>query len=87
MAIEPFVEQVGIVFSPDVAKLIGEAFDAASKHLHDRPDRSAAHELVAKRIIDAAQNGERDPVRLRDAGLAALSPSRGRKLNGTKKRM
>jgi hypothetical protein len=28
--------------------------------------------VIAKRIIDAAKKGERDPVRLRNAGLAAL---------------
>jgi hypothetical protein len=29
-------------------------------------------EVVAKRIIDAAEKGERDPIRLRNAGLAAF---------------
>jgi type III secretion system FlhB-like substrate exporter len=28
--------------------------------------------IIAKRIIEAAKKGERDPIRLRDAGLAAL---------------
>jgi hypothetical protein len=30
------------------------------------------YEIIAKRIIEAAKKGERDPTRLRDAGLAAL---------------
>jgi len=29
-------------------------------------------EITAKRIIDAAKKGERDPIRLRDLALAAL---------------
>jgi hypothetical protein len=29
-------------------------------------------EIIAKHIIEAAKKGERDPVRLRNAGLAAL---------------
>jgi hypothetical protein len=28
--------------------------------------------VIAKRIIDAAKNGERDPVQLRNIGLAGL---------------
>jgi hypothetical protein len=34
----------------------------------DRPD--PAVELVAKRIIDVAARGERDPIRLREAGIS-----------------
>jgi hypothetical protein len=33
-------------------------------------------EIIAKRIIEAAKKGERDPVRLRNAGLAALGYDR-----------
>jgi hypothetical protein len=33
--------------------------------------------VIAKRIIDAARNGERDSVRLRNAGLAALGVDSG----------
>jgi hypothetical protein len=37
----------------------------------------AARETIARNIIDAVKQGERDPRRLRDAGLAALSQHRG----------
>jgi hypothetical protein len=30
------------------------------------------YEVIAKRIIDRVRNGERDPLRLRNAALAAL---------------
>jgi hypothetical protein len=33
-------------------------------------------EVIAKRIIKAAMKGERDPTRLRKAGLAALGYDR-----------
>jgi hypothetical protein len=36
---------------------------------------TAVREAIAKSIIEAAKAGERDPVALRDAGLAALSNS------------
>jgi hypothetical protein len=41
-------------------------------------------EVIAKRIIKAAMNGERDPARLRNAGLAALGYDRATKLSPTK---
>lgn len=51
---------------------MGEAFDAACAMLPNlsKNDREA----IAHRIIDAAAGGERDPNRLRNAGLAALRP-------------
>jgi hypothetical protein len=38
----------------------------------DNRQPTIVYEVIAKRIIDAAKKGERDPVRLRNAGLAAL---------------
>jgi hypothetical protein len=40
--------------------------------LHDKGQPAVVYEITAKRIIEAAKKGERDPIRLRDAGLAAL---------------
>jgi hypothetical protein len=37
---------------------------------------SVVQEVIAKRIIKAAMKGERDPARLRAAGLAALGYDR-----------
>jgi len=51
---------------------MGEAFDAACRELHDKGQPTIVYEVIAKRIIDTAKKGERDPVRLRNAGLAAL---------------
>jgi hypothetical protein len=39
------------------------------------PQPTAVREAIAKSIIEAAKAGERDPVRLREGGLAALSNS------------
>ncbi len=58
-------------FDDNVTRMLGEAFDAACKELHDgHPDD--AREVIARRIIEAARLGERDIVRLRDGALAAL---------------
>ena len=68
-----FIARSGAVFTDLVAtQVMGEAFDAACKELHDKGQPTLVYEVIAKRIIDAAKKGERDPVRLRNAGLAAL---------------
>ena len=59
-------------FDDETTRLLGEAFDAARAALHDRGQPESAYEIIAKRIIETAKKGERDPIRLRDAGLAAL---------------
>jgi hypothetical protein len=67
-----FIRKAGAVFDDYATEILGEAFDAACKELHDKGQPKIVYEVIAKRIIDAARNGERDPVRLRNVGLAAL---------------
>ena len=71
-SILPFIARSGAVFNDLATQVMGEAFDAACKELHDKGQPTIVYEVIAKRIIDAAKKGERDPVRLRNAGLAAL---------------
>jgi hypothetical protein len=71
-SILPFIARSGAVFNDLATQVMGEAFDAACKELHDKGQPTLVYEVIAKRIIDAAKKGERDPVRLRNAGLAAL---------------
>jgi hypothetical protein len=63
------------VFDDAVTKVMGEAFDAACKALHDTGQPALVHEVMAWRIIEAARRGERDVGKLRAAALAALSGS------------
>ncbi len=63
-------------FDDEATRLIGEAFDAACKGLRDTGQPVVVQEVIAKRIIKAAMKGERDPARLRKAGLAALGYDR-----------
>jgi hypothetical protein len=65
----PFVRAHDDAFDDETTRIMGEAFDAACALLSD-PNYST-REAIADRIIDAAKHGERDPIRLRDAGLAA----------------
>jgi hypothetical protein len=71
-SILPFIARSGAVFSDLATQVMGEAFDAACKELHDKGQPTIAYEVIAKRIIGAAKNGERDPVRLRTVGLSGL---------------
>ena len=67
-----FIRKAGTVFDDQATQIIGEAFDSACKELHDTGQPAIVYEIIAKRIIDAAKAGERDLVRLRNAGLMAL---------------
>ena len=72
VSILPFVRKAGTVFDENATKIMGEAFDSACKELHDKGQPQIVYEVIAKRIIDAAKKGERDPIQLRKAGLTAL---------------
>ena len=64
------------VFDDQTTLLMGEAFDAACRELHDTGQPAVVHEVMAKRIIAAARKGERDVMRLRNAALAALGKNK-----------
>ncbi len=69
-SIIPFIPRN--VFDDAATRLMGEAFDAACKELHDTGQPELVHEVMAKRIIAAAQKGERSVARLRDITVAGL---------------
>jgi hypothetical protein len=68
-----------IVFDDTTTRIMGAAFDAACKELHDTGQPLVVQEVMAERIIDAARLGERDLIRLRDAALTALDASKRRR--------
>jgi hypothetical protein len=68
----PFIRKAGIAFDDRVTEIIGRAFDSACRQAREAEQPATVYEAIAKRIIDAAKNGERDPVRLHDAGLKGL---------------
>jgi hypothetical protein len=77
-SILPFIRKGGTVFDDRVTQILGEAFDSACKDLHDKGQPTIVYEVIAKRIIDAARKGERDPMQLRSIGLAALGLNDGK---------
>ena len=56
-------------FDDNVTLAMDEAFDHACVSLHRFGTLITVRELIAKRIIEAAKNGERDPARLYEQSL------------------
>ena len=57
-------------FDDALTTVLGEAFDAACRDLPQKDD--PLREIIARRIIQAAQKGERDPDRLRAIASTGL---------------
>ena len=65
-------------FNPEAATAMGDAFNAAWDSLTGAADycggtAESAREVLAMRIIETAQAGERNVTRLRDDALAHLA--------------
>jgi hypothetical protein len=61
MTIAPFQD---VSFNDDATLATGEAFDSACESLRRLGSVMSVREIIAKRIIAAAANGERDLTRL-----------------------
>ena len=53
--------------------MLCDAYDSASKSLHDNGQPNIVKEVIARRIISLAEKGEHDPDRLCARALAALA--------------
>jgi hypothetical protein len=62
----------GAAFDYDATRAMGKAFDRACHSLHDVGQPDLVREIIAKRIIEVAHNGERDPDELCARALQAL---------------
>jgi hypothetical protein len=60
------------LFYPEAVAAMSEAYEASLKELHDTGQPQIALEIIADRIVAAANTGERDPARLRQAALGSL---------------
>jgi len=58
------------VFDPEAIRAMSVAFDDICAALNVSESASAAREVIAERVIELAQRGERDPVRIREKVLA-----------------
>jgi hypothetical protein len=60
-------------FGPDEIKVLTTAYEEALRALGLNHRADPATEMVARKIIELAQCGERDPVRLREHAIRSLS--------------
>ena len=58
-----------ISFDPEAIKVISAAFDKACSELGLIDRRDPLAELLARKIIEAAQGGERDPQRIQQHAM------------------
>ena len=64
-------------FDPEMTQIMGAAYDKARKMLHDRGQPAVVQEVIARRVIDIAQTGERDPDQICQRAMTALGLERG----------
>jgi hypothetical protein len=69
-----FINETGSVLDEHATKAIDEAFEAACRDLDETEQPSVVYEAVARRIVELAKSGERDPNKLRDRGAHCFRP-------------
>jgi hypothetical protein len=67
-------EQIGANFDPDTLALLKRVLIEAEQSIPIEARTSAMRVQIAFRILKAARGGERDPIRLRSAGLCGIDP-------------
>ena len=66
----------GQAFDPETIDVMSTAYDKAKRRLHDTGQPALVQEVIAKRIIDIAATGERDPDQIAKCALEALGVER-----------
>jgi hypothetical protein len=81
VTIEPLPNVTSIVpifrnggFDAEATRNLGKAYDIACRSLHPKGQPPVLQDILAKKIVEAAQRGERDPDRLAAIALGALGP-------------
>ena len=59
-------------FGPEDIKIVTAALEDALRELELADRSDPLSEIVAKKMIEIAEQGERDPLRLKDRSLQAL---------------
>ena len=62
-----------LALGPDEVKVLTTAYEEVLHALRLKDRSDPATETIAKKIIELAQRGERDPVQLRERALRCLS--------------
>jgi hypothetical protein len=72
MPVIRLLEEVPTVFDPEEVKVMVGAYEKACTALGLVDRNDPITELLAKKIIEAAQTGERDPLRIFQMAIDAL---------------
>jgi hypothetical protein len=75
MPIRSFLKEAA--FDPETIHAMSEALETACQALETRNNPNIGREIIAKKIIEVALDGDCDPARLRDAALRAVAASNG----------
>jgi hypothetical protein len=70
MPLTPYLKEA--IFDPEAIKAMWAAFEAVCETLQLHPRSDSITEIVARKVIEVAGTGERDPERIRDLVLLAL---------------
>ncbi len=62
----------GASYDPETVRVLCAAYDRAKQELHDTGQPEIVREILAQRILDLAEQGERDPARLCAGALRSL---------------
>jgi len=73
--IVPFLR--GLSFDPETTRVMDHAYDTFHAMLHDKGQPFVVEEIIATRIIEIANTGERDPDTICQRVLTALGLERG----------
>ena len=73
MPLTPFLKEN--TFDPETIKAMSAAFEAVCEALRLTPRSDPITEIVARKVIEVAGTGERDPERIRDLVLLGLKES------------
>lgn len=73
MPLTPFLKEA--TFNPEAIKAMTTAFDAVCEALQLVIRSDPVTEIVARKVIEVAGTGEREPERIRDLVLLALNES------------
>jgi hypothetical protein len=59
-------------FDAETTAIVGKAFDKACEEMHDKTQPRWFRESIAKRLIEIAAGGERDPETMCESALTSL---------------
>jgi hypothetical protein len=71
--VSPIADFIGnTTYDADAVRVMSVAYDTVLKELHDRGQPAIVQEVIAKRIVELAAIGERNPKRLCETVLSEL---------------